>query len=236
MNLFSWLRPATAPTLSEAQSQRLAALPRPEPWQNIALKAQRWVVVDVETTGLNVNRDQVLSIGAVVLENGAVTLRNGFERTLRRTEQKATPSVLIHGLSPNALAAGSVPADALLDFLEYLGSSPLLAFHAPFDQRMLARAMKESLGYRFEHPFLDMAELAPMLNAQGPAHPAGLDDWIAWFGLEVGERHHAAADALVTAELAMLVLSQARRQEISTPALLEQSVSQWRRRRQTQSF
>ena len=177
-----------------------------------------------------------MSIGAVVVENGAVTLRNGFERTLRRTEQKATPSVLIHGLSPNALAAGSVPADALLDFLEYLGSSPLLAFHAPFDQRMLARAMKESLGYRFEHPFLDMAELAPMLNAQGPAHPAGLDDWIAWFGLEVGERHHAAADALVTAELAMLVLSQARRQEISTPARLEQSVSQWRRRRQTQSF
>ena len=236
MNLFGWLRPGAAPTLSEAQRQRLAALPRPEPWQATALREQRWVIVDVETTGLNVYKDHVLSIGAVALEEGAVTLRDGFERTLRRDAHKPTPSVLIHGLGPGALAAGSAPAEALLDFLEYLGPSPLLAFHAPFDQRMLARAMKESLGYRFEHPFLDMAELAPMLNPQGPSQPAGLDDWIAWFGLQVGQRHHAAADALVTAELAMLILSQAQRDTLATPAQLEQRVNQWRRRRQTQGF
>lgn len=71
----------------------------------------------------------------------------------------------------------------------------MLAFHAPFDQRMLARALKESLGHRLQSLFLDVAELAPMLNPDTVLREAGLDDWVARFGLQVEERHHASADA-----------------------------------------
>ena len=106
MSLFAWLR-AAKPQLDATQQRRLAQLPKPAPLSEGALRSQRWVVVDLETSGLNLNRDQVLSIGAVVIEDGAVDFSQLFERTLQRPETKLSPSVLIHGLGPSAIAAGS---------------------------------------------------------------------------------------------------------------------------------
>lgn len=235
MNLFAWLRPH-APILNARQQQRLAQLAPCAPLNQNPLREQRWVVLDLETSGLNLNRDQVLSIGAVVIEDGAIDFAQQFERTLLRPDHKLSPSVLIHGLGPSAIAAGSEPVDALLDLMEFVGNSPLMAFHAAFDQHMLGRALKDSLGYRLQHRFVDVAEMAPMLCPEANIRQAGLDDWTAFFGLHAGERHHASADALVTAELALILFSHARRQQIDSPARLDQSLSQWRRRQQSHSF
>lgn len=237
MNLFAWLRPRSQkPGLEHRDKQRLANLAPPAPFSEEPLRKQRWVVLDLETSGLNMSRDQVLSIGAVVIEDGAIDLSQQFERTLLRIDHKLSPAVLIHGLGPSAIAAGCEPVQALLDFMEFVGNSPLLAFHAPFDQHMLGRALKESLDYRLEHQFFDVAEIAPLLFPQANLKQAGLDDWTAFFGLQAEERHNASADALVTAELAMILFSHARRQQIDSPARLDQCLSQWRRRQQSHSF
>lgn len=235
MRLFSWLR-SNEPTLDAATQARLRQLPAAEPLGECSLREQRWIVVDLETSGLNLNRDQVLSIGAVVIEDGAIDLGQCFERTLLRPGQSVNPSVLIHGLGPSALAAGSDPAQALLEFMEFVGDSPLLAFHAPFDQHMLARALKDSLGYRLQHAFLDVADIARLLCPHATLREAGLDDWIDYFKLQVQERHHASADALATAELALILFSRARQQQIHSPLNLQQRLAQWKRRRQSPSF
>ncbi|MFJ5299747.1 PolC-type DNA polymerase III [Pseudomonas sp. NPDC088368] len=239
MNLFQWLKPPKrnkAPDLTAEQKERLSNLPRAAALSADSLRAQRWVVMDLETSGLNMSRDEVLSIGAVVIEDGAIDLGQQFERTLLRPDHKLSPSVLIHGLGPSAIAAGSEPVEALLDFMDFVGDSPMLAFHAPFDQHMLGRALKESLGYKLQHPFLDVADIAPLLCPQACLRQAGLDDWTGFFGLHAEERHHASADALVTAELALILMSHARRQEMDSPLLLEQGLAKWRRRQQSHSF
>ncbi|MEG1040317.1 3'-5' exonuclease [Pseudomonas sp. NUPR-001] len=229
MSLFAWLRPRQ---IDNQISQRVAQLPAPTALRSDSLRAQRWVVLDLETSGLNTQRDQVLSIGAVVIEDGAIDFSQQFERTLHQRDHKLTSSVLIHGLGPSAIAAGCDPAEALLDLMNFIGDSPVLAFHAPFDQRMLARALKDHLGYRLQHVFFDVAELAPLLNPQITLREAGLDDWTACFGLEAIERHNASADAMVTAELALILFSQARRQHLDSPLQLDQHLQRSRRRRQ----
>ncbi|MGE1174593.1 PolC-type DNA polymerase III [Pseudomonas sp. BW7P1] len=235
MNLFSWLRPAS-PVLADDLQRRLEKLPVIRDLSECSLREQRWVVLDLETTGLNLNKDRVLSIGAVVIEDGAIDFGQQFERTLQCRELKVSPSVLIHGLGPNAIAAGSEPAEALVDLLEFMGNSPVLAFHAPFDQHMLGRAMKEHLGHKLQQVFLDVADIAPLVCPQAHIREAGLDDWINWFRLDVFERHHASADALATAELALILFSRARQQQIHSPLNLQQRLSQWKRRQQTHSF
>ncbi|VVM83545.1 PolC-type DNA polymerase III [Pseudomonas fluorescens] len=235
MSLFSWLRPA-GPMLSGELQLRLQRLPAAAELGECSLREQRWVVLDLETTGLNLNKDRVLSIGAVVIEDGAIDFSQQFERTLQCSELKLGPSVLIHGLGPSAIAAGSDPAQALLDFMEFVGDSPVLAFHAPFDQHMLGRALKDHLGYKLQHLFLDVADIAPLLCPQAPMREAGLDEWIDWFKLEVFERHNASADALATAELALILFSRARQQQIHSPLDLQHRLRQWKRRQRAPSF
>ena len=236
MSLFSWLLARKKPSLNSTQQQRLAQLTESAGLSEHPLRAQRWVVVDLETSGLNLNRDQVLSIGAMVIEDGAINLGQAFERTLLRTDNPLSPSVLLHGLGPSAIAAGSDPVDALLDFMEFVADSPLLAFHAPFDQHMLSRALKDSLGYRLQHPFMDVAALAPMLCPQVNVREAGLDYWIKHFNLQVEDRHNASADALATAELALILFSRLRAQGNDSPHALQQRLNQWQRRKQVHSF
>lgn len=235
MSLFSWLRPAS-PVVPDDLQQRLAKLPAIGELRECSLREQRWVVLDLETTGLNLNKDRVLSIGAVAIEDGAIDFSQQFERTLQCHELKLGPSVLIHGLAPSAIAAGSEPTEALVELLEFIGDSPVLAFHASFDQHMLGRALKEHLGHKLQTVFLDVAQIAPLVCPQAHIREARLDEWIDWFKLEVFERHHASADALATAELALILFSRARQQQIQSPLNLQQRLSQWKRRQQTHSF
>ena len=236
MSLFSWLLPRKTPELSLEQQERLLQLPPSPGLGETSLRSQRWVVVDLETSGLNLNRDQVLSIGAVVIEDGAIDLSQAFERTLLRPDNPLSPSILLHELGPAAIAAGSDPVDALLDFMDFVGDSPVLAFHAPFDRHMLTRALKDSLGYRLQHVFMDVAALAPMFCPQVNLREAGLDQWINHFNLQVEDRHNASADALATAELALILFSRARAQGIDSPLALQQRLNQWQRRKQMHSF
>ncbi len=229
MSKFTWFT-GRGPALTQSQLERLRLLSEPAEFDERSLRQQRFVVLDLETSGLNMRRDQVLSIGAVVIENGAIDLSRQFECTLQREGHRASASTLIHGIAPSEIANGTEPAEALLSFMEFVGDSPLLAFHAEFDQRMLARALKQSLGYRLRHAFFDVAEIAPLVCPQAKLGHAGLDDWTQHFGLQVQQRHHASADALATAELALILFSKARQQGLdSLPALLQQLNS---RRRQ----
>ena len=220
------------PILELEQLQRRDQLHPPAALDHCALQDQRMVVLDLETSGLDMRRDIVLSIGAVVIESGAINLGDQFESTLLRHAQKVSESVLIHGIAPSELEAGEDPAEALLDFMEFVGDSPILAFHASFDQRMLTRALKQTLGYKLRHPFFDVAELAPMLCPDNRPRQNGLDDWCTHFGLHVLQRHHASADALATAELALILMSKARRQGLDSLTALNQRLANWRQRQQ----
>ena len=230
MSKFTWFS-GRGPALTQLQLERRSQLAEPCALDERPLQQQRFVILDLETSGLNMRRDQVLSIGAVVIENGAIDLSQQFECTLQRDGHQASASTLIHGIAPNEIANGEDPAEALLSFMEFVDDSPLLAFHAEFDQRMLARALKQSLGYRLQHAFFDVAEIAPLLCPKAKLPHAGLDDWTQHFGLQVQQRHHASADALVTAELALILFSKARQQQLDNlPALLQQLNSRRRQR------
>ena len=226
-----WFR-LRGPALDLDQLERRDQLPPPAALGSVPLRKQRLVVLDVETSGLDLRKDIVLSIGAVVIAQGGIDLGDQFESTLLRPAQKISESVLIHGIAPSELEAGDDPVEALLDFMEFVGDSPILAFHAGFDQRMLTRALKQTLGYKLRHPFLDVAELAPMLCPDNRPRQNGLDDWCAHFGLQVMQRHHASADALATAELALILLSKAHRQGVDNLLTLSQRLANWRQRQQ----
>jgi DNA polymerase III subunit epsilon len=142
MSTFTWLT-GHRPALTQAQLERRQQLLEAAPLDTRPLQQQRFVVLDLETSGLNMRRDVVLSIGAVVIENAAIDLSQQFECTLQREGHQPSASTLIHGIAPSEIAKGEDPAEALLAFMEFVGDSPLLAYHAEFDQRMLARAQAE---------------------------------------------------------------------------------------------
>jgi len=207
-------------------------LPSPQSIDSTSLKSTRFIVLDLETTGLNIHKDQVIAIGAVAIENNEIQLSQSFECTLLRPLKKLDDTVLIHGISPEEVALGEAPEQALFDFMHYAGESVFLAYHAPFDQAMLSRALKQDLSIPLKHSFFDIADIAPALFpicelSRSKKH-AGLDDWVNYFGLNVSNRHNASADALATAEIMLILLREAENQEINTLKELAEKIKSYK--------
>jgi DNA polymerase-3 subunit epsilon len=203
------------PELSPEQAARLdawRALPAPD--QNAPVAASRYVVVDVETSGLNLVKDRLIAIGAVAVEGGQIRLADSMEVVLRQQRVSTHDNILIHGIGGTAQSEGVPPVDALLDFLEYLGKSPLIAFHVAFDQTMIDRALKTFLGLKFGHPWADLAYLAPALYPELARSHRSLDQWMTRFNLSNYARHSALADALATAELMLALRERMRAKQI----------------------
>jgi len=204
------------PALDAAGSTRRAALVRQKIDLNLPLADMRWCVVDVETGGLNAQRDPLLAIGAVAIEHGRIALDASLEVGLTQLQSTAAANILIHGISGSEQRAGQVPHEALLSWLEFAQGAPLVAFHAAFDQTVLQRAVREQLGLSIAAPWFDAAVVAPLLFPDVAPHCRHLDDWLAHFGIAVYARHGALADAYATAELWLVLLQAAQRDEITT--------------------
>lgn len=173
-------------------------------WFRRAPEPARWLVLDVESSGLDPARDRLLAIAAVAVRREGprllVDLDDSFEIVLRQAE--AAPdkaNILIHGIGVASQRAGVPPAQALEAFAAFAGMAPLIGFHSAFDQALIDRATRSVLGRRLPNAWLDLADLAPVLCPGVRAK--ALDDWLAAFSITCLARHQAAADALATAEL-----------------------------------
>ncbi len=171
----------------------------------------RWVVVDVETSGLDPTADGLISIGGVAMHaNGHVMPGDSLEIIYRQRAASSRQNILVHGIGVDAQLGGADPEQATRAFLDFIGTCPILAFHAPFDRGFLARAVKIFVNQPFDNPWLDLAELAPALEPK--TNLKALDEWLAHHLIQVSTRHSAAADAFATALLAAKLLPVARRQ------------------------
>lgn len=186
----------------------------------------RWVVVDVETSGMDAAADRLIAVGAVALHGGRVAPGDSLEIVVRQTAASSRANILVHGVGVGAQLTGTDPALAVGAFLDYVGRAPLVAFHAPFDRGFLARAVKHYVNTPFDNPWLDLAELAPALLPGLSLR--SLDEWLQATGIPVSARHSAAADAFATALLMARLWPSARRQGAADFADLQRIARQAR--------
>jgi DNA polymerase III subunit epsilon len=164
----------------------------------------RWVVLDVESSGLDAQRDRLLAIAAVALQHDGqqlhIQLGDSFEVVLRHDAAPVDkPNILLHGIGVGAQRDGVAAADALAAFERWVAAAPLIGWHVAFDEVLIQRAMKAALGHRLHNPWIDLAEVAPVLRPQVVGR--SLDEWLLALDVRCAVRHQAAADTLATAEL-----------------------------------
>lgn len=168
---------------------------------------RRWIVLDVESSGLDPARDRLLAIAAVGLHREdssgvpRIALGDSFEAVLRQAPQPQIDreNILVHGIGADAQHRGIDPAQALASFERWVAGAPLIGFHVGFDEALIQRTMEAVLGRRLAGPWLDLARVARAVRPDVPAR--SLDEWMQALAIRCARRHQAAADTLATAEL-----------------------------------
>ena len=187
-----------------------------------AVDSNRWIVLDVETTGLDTRKAQLLEIAAVSLHLDPVTqqlkidVADSFEAVLKQDIVLDKENILLHGIGVGAQKAGEDPAKVLKAFEQWIGTSPLFGFHVIFDEAMIQKTFRQFLGRTLTNLWIDIEPLVSRTYPQ--IKYRYMDDWMRHMGIECAVRHQAAADTYATAEILMQIWPQLRR---SAPGVQE---------------
>lgn len=172
--------------------------------------AVRFVVLDSETTGLNPDVDRIVTIGAVVVQNGEIVIEDSCTALIEQTEN--TEAVTVHGVTRDQSLGGLAEPDALERFLDYLRDGVIVGHHIGHDIATFDAGYERHWGVTMSNRSLDTMDLTLHLERDGafagrpPIRHFTLDALCELFGVIPYDRHTASGDAFITAQIFLRLL------------------------------
>jgi len=178
---------------------------------NRTIASADFVVVDLETTGLDVEGASILEIGAIRISQLKIVDR--FETLLRPLGKLPRTIVALTGIHDAMVAEAPAERRALPSFVRWLDrtpTAPFVAHNASFDHRFVSRALDLCGLPPYRGAVLCTRKLARRLIPELGRY--NLDQLCAHFGIANRARHRALGDAEATARalLDLLEIAQSR--------------------------
>ncbi len=159
--------------------------------------------LDFEATGLEPGTDELIEVGAVLVErgNGDASVFN----TLVHTDQELTPFIRrLTGISQTQVETAPHVGEVGPALDRFIGDTTIVAHNAAFERKFLEIAVDK----RFrDHPFLDTFDLLGLVYPDSPNMKL---DTFCNLKLRRRERHRALDDALDTLRILVNIFAEAR--------------------------
>ena len=154
----------------------------------------RYVALDIETTGLNPAVDRIIEVGMARVEDGQITQKYstlvypGISVSERITE--------LTGIHNEELAGKPRIEEIIGDITRFIGDWPILGHNVTFDFSFLKRAAVNN-GYTITDDGIDTLKIARRLLPE--LEHKNLSFLCQYFNIDPGRSHRAYDDALATA-------------------------------------
>ena len=181
-----------------------------------------FVVFDTETTGLHARKgDRIVSISAVRIKQGRIDLSDTFHELINPNRDIPSEAAVVHGILPRMVDGKPTLEEVLPDFMEYIGSSILVAHHAWLDMTFLNHEMVRFFGLPLQNLVLDTALLDQTLHWMKPS-PSGspmkasseLGALAERYHVTIDGRHSSFGDAFTTAQIFQQMVKQIQKQGV----------------------
>lgn len=180
-----------------------------EPIDNIT-----FTVFDLETTGFFCNLgDEILAIGATQLNRNRIDFPEQFYEVIEPVKPMSTFVSDLTGLTQEEVEAGLAFPEAFSKFLDFSKGSILVAHPASFDVQFLKILADRWRLHGYDPLYIDQYQLAKSLF---PKRRNSLDELIRHYEIETSGRHHALADAYMTATVFHHLLDELDAKDVKT--------------------
>ena len=159
-----------------------------------------WVAFDLETTGLDPDKDAIIEIGAVKFQGGRTL--DAFE-TLVNPQRRISPFIAsLTGIRQRDLDRADTIERVAASFIAFVGASPVIAHNADFDLGFLRAS-----GIELTNPVVDTYDLAYIIRPDAPSY--SLENMAQSLGLAHDRPHRAIDDARAAKMLFLNLLEDA---------------------------
>lgn len=164
---------------------------------------KKFVVFDLETTGLNPRTHRIIEIGAILIDT-ANFLRDGSVETFQCFVKQAAPipkdAQLINGITDDMVENGLSEYEALSGLFGFCHGKKLMAYNSAFDAKFL-RAASKRCGFPIEDEELEGIEdiyvLARKYISKERVADRRLSTIAGSIGVRSNEKHRALQDSLL---------------------------------------
>ena len=158
---------------------------------------KRYVVFDMETSGLDWKEDVVLSIGCIGISNNAIEV-NDFLEIYIQQDRYSPQSVAMRGVIRDS-AEKVVEAEGLIRFLNFVKDATLVGHNVNLDIEMLNQALKRLDLGRLKNPVMDTNVLYLRWKDLPEDEHATLDELCDALKIKRNDTHTASGNAFITA-------------------------------------
>ncbi|AGK60629.1 exonuclease, DNA polymerase III, epsilon subunit family [Archaeoglobus sulfaticallidus PM70-1] len=173
------------------------------------LEEAEYAVLDLETTGLNPKKDEIIAIAMIPMKGLKIQAKDCFY-SLVKSDKFNYKSITFHGICPGDLHNAPRFEDVTGEILDRLEGRILVGYATLFDIDFLKRAFRKlRIKMSFER-YVDVAELeAGILRKKGMAvsYRLDLDAIMKTYSISIKGRHNALSDAYATARIFQKQLS-----------------------------
>lgn len=165
-------------------------------------QAKKFVVVDIETSGLDYEKHKIIEVGAV-LTNSQGKVLDKFESLIKQEIKLSNDIIKLTGITDEDLINGRCEKQVLEDFLSFIKNYHLVGYNFNFDMKFLnynleKNSLKEITNTTYDLKTYVKREKMFLKNYK-------LETVLKEYGIIKKVDHRALADALVTANLASQV-------------------------------
>ncbi len=195
------------------------------PVADVDWRSDTFIVIDLETTGLDPRRDHIVSYGAVPIRDGRVKTAESVYGLVQVPGDVPPTSTKFHNLRTQDLDGAPPLSECVATLDDLIGGHPVVAHCAWIERSFLRKAFRRSY-LPFTSPIVDTAVLAHrVLDIDiGPDQVVSLEYAATALGLPVHSPHHALGDAVTTASVFIALAGRLERgQTLTTAALLQMS-------------
>ena len=169
------------------------------------LKDLDFVVVDVEATGAKTPPNRLIELGAYRIRGGRIV--DKFLSLVNPEIPIPRFVASLTGISNEMVRQAPVFADVAPQWLDFVSDSVLVAHNAPFDTSFLNHEISRVYpGHRMVNPHLCTVRLSRRALPDLSNHR--LETIATHFSIPIASRHRAGSDALATAEIFILLLTE----------------------------
>ncbi len=169
------------------------------------------VSIDFETTGLDIAKDKVISIGTVNIGHLAVNLISSSHQLIKTKKQLPESSVVIHQITDTQITDAMSIENALPILLKKLSGKVMLAHNAKIELGFINKMCQELYGSDFIIPVIDTQYLAKRSferqNKVFKSNELRLFNLRKSYNMPAYKAHNALMDAIATAELFLAMVS-----------------------------
>lgn len=158
------------------------------------LKTASFVVIDVETTGLDPALERVCEVGAIKLVDGKESSR--YHSLVQPNHVMSSGARAKHGITDEMLREAPTFDKIALDLRKFIAGTILVAQNAGFDVAFLNAEFVRAGMTRLAIPAIDTIPLARKVRPGLPTY--NLDNLAHHFKVEFRERHRSIGDCEVT--------------------------------------